>query len=250
MSLASGVGVKVRPVNCDTVSASSKVTGVTQSERSTLPSVGRPVTVTARSLVSKAASVGVVMSIGVALLFSATVSEVGVVEGWPTACAPGTVSVPENSPLVAKVSVKRKPLGIVVGFPEQVERLKFQAVHIGGESIDGGGTDLDEGGPGRTDVPGEIVTADTGFGGQIDRGDVGRTGIGEQGESRAGTRVKRIGGASGGREMKDNLGAERALQRVLDGGEVVGAGQAGRVGGGVFDIGESAIKVVVENVGR
>lgn len=120
LSLASGVGVKVRPVNCDTVSASSKVTGVTPSERSTLPSVGRPVTVTARSLVSKAASVGVVMSIGVALLFSATVSEVGVVEGWPTACAPGTVSVPENSPLVAKVSVKRKPLGIVVGFPDEL----------------------------------------------------------------------------------------------------------------------------------
>ena len=172
------------------------------------------------------------------------------VEGWPTACAPGTVSVPENSPLVAKVSVKRKPLGIVVGFPGiRVERLKFQAVHIGGESLDGGGTDLDEGGPGRTHAPGEIVTADTGFGGQIDRGDVGRTGIGEQGEGRAGTRVERIGGASGGREMKDNLGAERALQRVLDGGDVVGAGQAGRVGGGVFDIGESAIKVVVETRG-
>ncbi len=118
MSLASGVGVKVRPVSWVTVSASLSVTGVTPSERSTVPSVGRPVTVTARSPAVKAASVGAAMPIEVALLFSATVSEAGVVDGSPTGRAPATVSVPENSPAVAKLAVNRKPFGMEVGSPD------------------------------------------------------------------------------------------------------------------------------------
>jgi hypothetical protein len=71
----SSVGLNFRPVSCATVRVSPRVTGVMPSASSTVPSEGNAVTVTTKADEAKLVSVGAGIAIGVAKLFSATVSD-------------------------------------------------------------------------------------------------------------------------------------------------------------------------------
>jgi hypothetical protein len=67
------------PVSCETVKLSPTVTGVLPFANSTVPSVGSAVTETLNCDKAKLASLGALIPIGVAPLFSPTVSDVAVV---------------------------------------------------------------------------------------------------------------------------------------------------------------------------
>src|SRR5262249_31971497 len=71
----SSVGLNFRPVSCATVRVSPRATGVMPSASSTVPSEGNAVTVTTKADEAKLVSVGAGIAIGVAKLFSATVSD-------------------------------------------------------------------------------------------------------------------------------------------------------------------------------
>ena len=66
---------KLSPLSCETVKLSPMTTGVMPSERSTVPSDGSEFTVTVKAEAANPTSVGEGMAIGVARLFSATVSD-------------------------------------------------------------------------------------------------------------------------------------------------------------------------------
>jgi hypothetical protein len=71
----SSVGLNFSPTSCATVKVSPRVTGVMPSASTTVPCEGNAVTVTTKADEAKLVSVGAGIAIGVAKLFSATVSD-------------------------------------------------------------------------------------------------------------------------------------------------------------------------------
>jgi len=106
-------GMNFSPVSCATVKVSPRVTEVMPSVSTTVPFEGSAVTVTTNADEAKLVSVGEAIAIGVAKLFSATVSDVDFATRFDMAYASGTRFGPATETVNVKRCGRISPTGTV-----------------------------------------------------------------------------------------------------------------------------------------